>query len=125
MEATGEGLGGEASVDDGTRDAESRAGQHRDRQLGNHAHVDPDRCSRLHAELLERVREADDLSLKVCEGDLAPVVLGLALPEVGDLAAVSRLDVAVDAVEADVELPADLPLRVRRFPFEERRPGLT
>ena len=33
--------------------------------------------------------------------------------------AVARLDVTVDAVEADVELAAQVPLRVRRLPVEE------
>ena len=50
---------------------------------------------------------------------VAPLVLGLALPVVGDLLAVPGLDVAVDAVEADVELAAEVPLRVRRLPLEE------
>src|SRR5204863_6436301 len=49
----------------------------------------------------------------------APLVLRLGLPVVGDLAAVALGDVAVDAVEADVELAAEVPLRVRRLPFVE------
>ena len=35
----------------------------------------------------------------------------------------SRLDVAVDAVEADVELAAEVPLRVRRLPLESSSNG--
>ena len=36
---------------------------------------------------------------------------------VGDLVALARVDVAVDAVEADVESAAEIPLRIRRLPF--------
>ena len=39
----GERVGGEAAEDDRVRRAEPRAGEHRDRQLGDHAHVDRDR----------------------------------------------------------------------------------
>jgi hypothetical protein len=38
----GEGVGGEAAEDDGVRRAEPRAGEHRDRQLRDHAQVDGD-----------------------------------------------------------------------------------
>ena len=72
----------------------------------------------------EPVREADHLALEVGEGDRPPVALGLALPVVGDLVAVARLDVAVDAVVADVQLAAQIPLRVRRLPLVELREGL-
>ena len=45
---------------------------------------------------------------------------GLPLEVVGDLVAAPRLDVAVEAVVGDVQLPADVPLRVRQLPLEER-----
>ena len=61
----------EAAEDDGVRRAEPRAREHRDRQLGNHAHVDRDRRPLLHAELLQRVREADDVALQLRVGDRA------------------------------------------------------
>jgi len=101
------------------RRAEPRAGEHRDRELGDHPHVDPDRGALLHAQLLQRVREADDVALEVGEGDRPPLVLGLALPVVRDLVALAGRDVPVDAVEADVELAAAVPLRVRLLPLEE------
>ena len=43
----------------------------------------------------------------------------IAGPELDDAVAEPRLDVAVDAVEADVELAAHIPLRVRQIPFVE------
>ena len=59
--AIGERVGREAAEDDGVRRAQARAGEHRDRQLRDHAHVDRDLRPLADAELLERVREADDL----------------------------------------------------------------
>ena len=56
--------------------------------------------------------------------DLAPLAGGLTLPEVGNLAAASRVDMAVDAVEAHVQLRADVPLRGRQLPVEELRERL-
>ncbi len=114
-----ERVGGEAAEDDGVRRAEPRAGEHRDRQLRDHAHVDRDRRALLDAELLQRVREADDVALEVGVRDRARVVRRLALPVERDLLARARLDVPVDAVEADVELAAEVPLRVRRLPRVE------
>jgi hypothetical protein len=87
-------------------------------------HVDPDRRALADAELLEPVGEANDLALEVGERERSPVADRLAFPVVGDLVPESRLDVAVDAVEADVELPAQVPLRVRRLPLEELLEGL-
>jgi len=62
--------------------------------------------------------------LEVGVRDLAPVTGRLSLPVVGDLVALARLDVAVDAVEADVELAAEVKLRVRRLPLVELGEGL-
>jgi hypothetical protein len=114
----------EAAEDDGVRRADPRAREHRDRQLRDHAHVDPDRSTFLHAEFSERVREAHDLALKVGEADRPPLALRFAFPVVGNAIAVPRVNVTVDGVEAHVELPADVPLRVRRVPFVEGRERL-
>ena len=124
VQAAGERVGGEAAEDDRVRRAEARAGEHRDRQLGNHPHVDPDRRSLADAEALERIREADDLALEVGERERPALVGRLPLPVVGDLVAEARLDVPVDAVVRDVELAADVPLRVRKLPLEELVEGL-
>ena len=88
-------------------------------QLRDHPHVDRDLRPLADAELLERVREADDLRLELGVGELAAVALRLALPVVGDPVAEARLDVAVDAVVGDVELAAEVPLRVRQLPLVE------
>src|SRR6185437_8462081 len=95
-----------------------------DRQLGDHAHVDPDRRALADAQLLQHVREGGHLLLEVGVGDLARVAVGLALPVEGDLPALARLDVAVDAVVRDVELPAQVPLGVGELPLVELRERL-
>ena len=51
--------------------------------------------------------------------DRAALVGRLALPVERDLVAEARVDVAVDAVEADVELAAEEPLRIGRSPIVE------
>src|SRR5205823_10494276 len=113
----------EAAEDDGEGSADARAREHRHRKLGDHAHVDPDVRSPLDAQLLERVGEADDVLLELAEGDLLAVLLRLALPEEGDLVLQPALDMAIDAVEADVELAAKKPLGVRGLPLVELGPG--
>ena len=104
---SGERVGREAAEDDGVRRAEPRAREHRHRQLRDHAHVDRDRRSLLHAELLERVGEADDVALEVRVRDRARLAFRLAFPVVGDLLSRAGLDVPVDAVEADVQRAAE------------------
>src|SRR5947209_8738589 len=106
------------------RGAEPRTGEHGDRQLRDHAHVDRDGRSLADAQPLERVREPDDVALEVGERDRPPLIRRLTLPVVGDLVAQSSLDMPVDAVEADVELAAEVPLCVRRLPLEELRKRL-
>jgi hypothetical protein len=106
------------------RRAEPRAREHRCGELGNHAHVDRDLRPLADAELPERVRHPDDVALEVGIGDRARVALRFALPVVGDPVAEARVDVSVDAVVGDVELPAEVPLRVRQLPLVERRERL-
>ena len=105
------------------RRADAGAGQHRDRQLRDHRHVDGDPVALLHAEPAQRVREAADLLEQLAVGDRARVAR-LALPVVGDAVAEAGGDMAVEAVDADVELAADEPLRVRRLPRVELAPRL-
>src|SRR2546423_15046334 len=106
------------------RGAEACAGEHRDRQLRDHPHVDGDRSPFLHPEPPEPVREANNLVLEVGEGQLAAVVLRLTFPVVGNLAAAAGPDMPIDAVETDIPLAAEVPLRVRRGPLPERPPPL-
>ena len=107
----------EAAEHDRVRSAQACTGEHRHRDLGDHPHVDPDRRPLGHAELLQGVREPDHVFLQVGVRDRPPLVLGLALPVVGDLVPKAGLHMAIHAVEADVQLPTEVPLRVRRLPL--------
>ena len=78
--------------------------------LDEHRQVDDDAVALADAEARERVRGAGDLALQVGVGD-GPAVAGLALEVERDLVAAARGDVPVDAVDRDVERPADEPLR--------------
>ena len=106
------------------RGAESRAREHRDREPRAHAHVDPDRRALAYAEGPEPVRRLDDLVEELRVRDRGPLALGLALVVVGDLLALASLDVAVEAVVGDVQLPAAVPPRPRQLPLEQRRERL-
>jgi len=95
------------------------------------SHVDGDDIALLDSELLESVGEAAGLLLEVAVGEASdlglgvrPVAEGLALPEDGEVVAVAVLDLAVDAVVAEVGLAADEPLGVGRVPVEDLGPRL-
>ncbi len=118
-----ERIGGEAAEDDHVRRAETRAGEHRHRQLRDHAHVDRDRRPLRHADRLQAVREAADVTQEVGVRD-RPRIARLPFPVIRDLRSLAGLDVPVDAVEADVELPTEEELRVRRLPLVQLRERL-
>ena len=123
VDAIAQRLGGEAAKDDGVHRADARAGQHRDRQLGDERHVERHAVALADAEPLEDVGELADLAVELEVGQRAAIA-GLALPDEGRLVAAPGADMAVEAIGADVQLAADEPLRVRRIPLEHLRPGL-
>ncbi len=104
-------LGGESAEDDGVRGAETGAGEHRDSGLGDHRQVDGDGVALADAEVGQGVCGALDLGVQVGVRDVPGVALGLADEVDGHLVAASGLDVAVDGVDARVELTVGEPLR--------------
>src|SRR5690606_23878143 len=84
---------GESAEHDRVDRADARAGQHRDRQLGDHRQVDRYAVALADAQLRQRVRGLAHLPLQIGVGDGATVAFGLALPVVGDLVAVTGLHV--------------------------------
>ena len=123
VDPAGQGFGREDPEDDRVGRPDPRAGQHRDRQLRDHRHVDRDAVAGPDAQLLQRVGRLADLAEEVAEGQ-RPGVARLADPVVGDLVAEAVLDVPVDAVVGDVQLAAGEPLRERQLPFERLVEGL-
>ena len=69
--------------------ADARAGEHRDRQLGNQRHVDRDAIALLHAERLQDVRELAHLAVQVAVGQ-RPAVARLPFPDDRRLVAAPR-----------------------------------
>ena len=86
VDAVAQGLGAEPAEDDRVGRADPGTGQHRDRQFGDHRHVDRHAIAGRHPQFQEGVRGLADLALEVGEGD-RPGVAGLADPVVGDLVA--------------------------------------
>ena len=114
----------EPAEDDGVRRAEPRAREHRDRRLRNHPQVDADRRSLANAERAQRVGELRHLAQQVGVRQVAALTVRLALPVIGDGVAAAGLDVLVETVPRDVELAAEVPLRVRRLPLVQLRERL-
>ncbi len=119
VDAVAERLGGEAAEDDRMRRPDPGAGEHRDRQLRDHRHVDRDAVARRDPEFEQGVGRPAHLALEVGEGDGARVA-GFTDPVIGDLVAEAALDVAIHAVVGDVELAANEPLGEGQVPFEGR-----
>src|SRR5262249_62074029 len=98
-------------------------GERGDRRPRAQPEVDVAPVALLDSEGLEGIGAALHLLEELCVRD-RPGVARLALPVVRDLLAVPGGDVAVEAVLADVELPADEPLGEGQGPLEDRVPLL-
>ncbi len=108
LDAAGQGVGREAPEDHRMDGPDARAGEHGDRRLGDHRHVDGDDVALLGAELLQHVGEAADFGVKLPIGDVPALFRVVALPQDRGLVA-PRLQVAVEAVMGGVELAVVIP----------------
>ncbi len=107
-------LGGEAAEDDRVGGAEPGAREHRDGGLGDHRQVDRDRVALGDPQVGEGVGRTLHLLVEVGVGDVAGVALGLTDEVDRHLVAAAGRDVAVDGVDARVELAVGEPLREGR-----------
>ncbi len=105
------------------RRADPGAGQHGDRQLGDHRHVDRDPVAFLNTEALEHARELADFAVEVLVGE-GPRITWLAFPDDRGFIAPPGVEVAVQAIDRHVRLAADEPLGEREFPIEDLLPLL-
>ena len=103
----------EAAEDDVVHGADTRAGQHRDDDLGDHRQVDPDDVLGFDPERLQPVGQLLDVAQQIGVGD-GPLLALFAMPVVGDPIAPPCLDVTVQAVVRDVELAVGEPPVERR-----------
>jgi hypothetical protein len=101
--------------------SDSRAGEHRNGELGNQRKVDGDAVAFPDAERLQDVGERRDFTVQI-EIRQCPAIARLAFPDQRRLVASRTAEVAVEAVDADVDLTADEPLRVRGLPVEDTVP---
>ncbi len=119
-------VGREAAEDHRVGRPDAGAGEHGDRELGDHRHVDGDAVALLQPEPLQHVGEPLHIGQEFGVGDRAGVA-GFALPVVGDLVAPARGHVAVETVLRHVELAPAEPLGERQVPVEHGvevlRPG--
>ena len=101
--------GAEAAEDHGVRRPYPGAGQHRDRDLGHHAHVDRHDVALAHAERLQHIAESRGLALEISIGEPEDLrsfrADGFAFPDDGGVVAVSFVDVSVHAVVTEVQRP--------------------
>src|ERR1700759_2108293 len=102
--------------------ADSRAGQHRDGQLGDERQIDRDPVALIDAERLQDVGELADLTVEIEVGQ-RPAIARLTFPDEGGFVAARTLQMTVETVGAGVDPAADKPLRMRRLPVEHTIPG--
>src|SRR6185437_1353939 len=103
--------------------AEAGAGQHGHRRLGDHRQVDDGAVAGLVAEAAQGMGELADAAMQLLVGEDALLEV-LTLPDERGLVAAPAGEVAVEAVEADVGLAAEEPLREGRLPLEHGAEGL-
>ena len=116
-------LGAEAAEHNAVHGADPRAGQHGNRQLRHERHVEHHPVAAPHAERLQDARERVDLAVEI-EVRQRPTIARFPFPDERRLVAPGGAHVAVDAVNAGVDLAANKPFSVRRCPLEHRRPRL-
>ena len=105
LNAVAQRIGAEPAEDDAVNGADAGAGQHGDGQFGDHGQVDLHAVALLDALGLQDVGELADLLVHLLVGERAALRGLVALPLDGDLVA-PGLQVTVQAVVGDVELPA-------------------
>ncbi len=101
----------EAAEYDRVDRADARAGEHRDRRLGYHRHVDRNPIAFFRAQRLERVCESTDAFVQFAVGDLEILTRIVTFPDDGDVIAFA-IEVTIDAVVTNVQRaivkPADM-----------------
>ena len=123
LDAGLERFGRKSAEYDAVNDAETRAGQHGDGQLGDHRHVNDGAVAGFVAARLEHAGEADHQAMQFLIGERS-LLARLAFPENRDFVLAWGGEVTVQAVVGDVEFCAGEPARERRIPLEHFGPFL-
>ena len=115
LDPLGQRVSGEPSEHHGVDGADAGTGEHRDRKLRDHPHVNGDPVPPLDAERSQPVGELAHLLVELGVGEVTGVA-GFSDPVIGDLVA-DGVEVAVETVVRQVE-------RAVFEPLEERRVGV-
>ena len=102
VDAIDEGVGGKSAEDDGVRRADAGAGEHRNRQLRRHAHVEGDAVAFFNSERLQDVGEFLYFAMQLLIGNGADFA-GFALPDDGGFVLARCPHVAVEAIVGKIE----------------------
>jgi len=113
--AVGDCLSRKTGEDDRVDRANPSTGEHGDRQLRHHGHVDRNDIAPADAELLHAVGRLADFAVQLGISQRAAIAR-LAFPEDGQFVAEAGGDVSVEAVGADIGLTTDKPLGVGFVP---------
>ena len=114
VDAHGELVRCEAAEHDRVDRADAGAGEHRDRRLGHHRHVDHDAVAAARAEAGEHPRRPRDLVAQLRVGEAADAGRDRAVVDQRQAVAVAGVDVAVEGVLARVQDAAGEPAVERR-----------
>ena len=102
--------------------ANPRTRQHRNRQLGNHRHVQRHPISRLHPQLLQHIRKLTHLAMQVLIPQHASIP-GFPFPDNRGFVSMRPQEVTVHTVIAGVDPASDKPLSLRHLPLQHRVPA--
>ena len=101
--------------------ADSRAGQHRNRRLGNVRQINDDAIAFFDVVPFQHIREAADFAMQLLIGERA-LVARFAFPNYCGLVPTRPSEVAVQTIFRNVEFAAHEPFRKRRLPFDNLFP---
>ena len=101
-------IGGESAEDHRVRRADAGAGQHGDRQLGRHAHVDGDAVAFFYSQRFQNIGKLLHFAMQLLVGQSADFPR-FALPDQRCFILAPGLHMAVKAVVGEIELAADEP----------------
>src|SRR5215471_12686131 len=113
----------ESAKDNRMRRSNTRTCEHRDWQLGRHAHVDDHAIALLYAQRLENVGELLDFAMELLVGQ-SPDFAGFALPNEGSFVFSRGEYVAIETVVGKIDLAAYEPFSPGRIPVQNLVPFL-
>ncbi len=114
--AVGDGVGTEASEDDRMHRSDAGTGEHRDRQFGDHRHIECHSVAGFDSELLQHVGKPADFAVEVLVAQDSSVAR-FPFPDDRRLVLSPAVEMSVEAIVGDVDLAAGEPLGVGHVAF--------